>query len=103
MHWGSDGEGGCGQQWVGVDSGGGGGVNRGGSTFGVGCLQPVTTAIYTTNVSLQNSLSSNRAERFYEHLMPAGRYLFIPFLRTKIQKRQRINWSSEKSHKNLGW
>ena len=31
--------------------------------------------------------------------MPAGRYLFIPFLRTKSQKRQTKNWSSEKSHK----
>ena len=31
--------------------------------------------------------------------MPAGRYLFIPFLRTKSKKRQTKNWSSEKSHK----
>ena len=31
--------------------------------------------------------------------MPAGRYLFIPFLRTKNQKRQTKNRSSEKSHK----
>ena len=31
--------------------------------------------------------------------MPAGRYLFIPFLRTKSQKRQTKNRSSEKSHK----
>ena len=31
--------------------------------------------------------------------MPAGRYLFIPFLRTKSKKRQTKNRSSEKSHK----
>ena len=31
--------------------------------------------------------------------MPAGRYLFIPFLRTKSQKRQTKNRSSEKPHK----
>ena len=31
--------------------------------------------------------------------MPAGRYLFIPFLRTKSQMRQTKNWSSEKLHK----
>ena len=31
--------------------------------------------------------------------MPAGRYRFIPFLRTKSQKRQTKNRSSEKSQK----
>ena len=31
--------------------------------------------------------------------MPAGRYLFIPFLRTKSQMHKTKNWSSEKSHK----
>ena len=31
--------------------------------------------------------------------MPAARYLFIPFLRTKSQMRQMKNWSSKKSHK----
>ena len=33
--------------------------------------------------------------------MPAGRYLFIPFLRTKSQKRQSKNRSSEKSDKKI--
>ena len=47
----------------------------------------------------QNSLRRKTAERLEEHLMPAGRYLFIPFLRTKIQKCQTKNRSSEKSHK----
>ena len=31
--------------------------------------------------------------------MPVGRYLFIPFLRTKIQRRQTKNWSSKKLRK----
>ena len=33
------------------------------------------------------------------NLMPAGRYLFISFLRTKSQMGQTKNRSSEKSHK----
>ena len=32
--------------------------------------------------------------------MPAGRYLFFPFLRAKNQMGQAKNWSSKKSHKN---
>ena len=31
--------------------------------------------------------------------MPAGHYLFIPFLRTKSQKREKKNRSSKKSHR----
>ena len=33
--------------------------------------------------------------------MPAGRYLFIPFLTTKSQKRRTKNWSGEKSVKRI--
>ena len=33
--------------------------------------------------------------------MLAGRYLFIPFLRTKSHKRQTKNRSSKKLHKNV--
>ena len=60
--------------------------------------QPLRTSLHTLSLSLQNSLNWSRAEKLY-HLMPARRYLFIPFLRTKSQQRQTKSRSSEKSHK----
>ena len=49
------------------------------------------------SISLQNRFCELNAKT--EHLMPAGRYLFIPFLRTKSQKHQTNSRSSEKSLK----
>ena len=69
-----------------------GGGNSGGSTVGVASTSK-------NHHSHLNSVSSNRAEKLYEHLIPARRSLFIPFLRTKSLMGQTKNRSSEKSHK----
>ena len=46
-------------------------------------------------------LGDSRAERLYEHLMPSGRYLFIPFLRAKSPMDPTKNRSRENSHKKI--
>ena len=65
VHRVADVEGGGGRGWGGQQFGGGqqngGGmmaiVGERGSTVGVGCLQPLRTALYTIGISLRNSLS----------------------------------------------
>ena len=64
--------------------------------------QTVSNALNTMSRSLENSFCKShtclRAERHLENLMASGRYLFIPFLRTKSQMGQTKNRSSKKSH-----
>ena len=92
---GGDGEGGWRASGVGATAWWGAmraGANTGGF-FNLSC------ALHIISISLQKSLSWNRAGRLQVHLMPAGRYPFIPLLRTKSQKHQTKNRSSKKSHK----
>ena len=76
--------------------GGGGGEVRGGGVMcvcvcgGGGGCQPLRTALHTISMSPTVSV-----ERLSEHLIPAGRYLFIPFLRTRGQMGQTKNRSSK--------
>ena len=81
----------------------GGGQQRCGGDRGstMGCLQPLRTALHTISISLQNNLSWNRAETIKEHLIPAGRYLFIPFLRTNSQKLQTKNRQTKNRIKKI--
>ena len=77
-----------GNSGLGVTVRGGLGAIAGGGLTVEGGLQPLRTALHTVGISLQNSLSWNRAElKDYEHLMPAGLHLLMPA------------GSSENSHK----
>ena len=59
-----------------------GAIVTGGNSAGVFNFSP---ALHTIGISLQNSLSWNRAEKLKEHLMSTGRYLFIPFWGRKVK------------------
>ena len=59
----SHGDGGCTGGQIGGHNWGGGGQQRGWGGHQWGCLQPLRTALHTISISLQNSLSWDRAER----------------------------------------
>ena len=74
-------------------------VEGGGQYWGGGGNSAVGSTVGVSSTSKNNHPSHHKfkfpkhfgAEKLKEHLMPAGRYLFIPFLRTKSQKRQTKN------------
>ena len=76
------------------------GVTEGGQTFKTKNRRAHLEIVSSKHFWRIAYLETSKAPReLLSHLMPTGRYLCIPFLRTKSQMVQTKHWSSENSHK----